>query len=406
MKSTYLNSEMREERHINKKPWTAEEDNSIVHLVNKYGPNWVLVSNNMTGRTGKQCRERYYNHLQSNIKKGDWTQDEDQIILRLQAKYGNHWVKIMRELPGRTDNAIKNRFHALGRAHAKIIEDYVFSDAPTTKSRSRSNSADSPNLYKRVYNSSSKRPASLITSNCEHLPASMPTPTSITGLVAAASASNIFSWSFTVNSSTIDEESAPLDLGVETDSLEPTDVNDCLSPLTPGNRQLGGKASQGFVSLQDDEDEAGDDGLDSIFECLDEVDSMSTDNVKDVVENPQHRESCDSVLVQEVQMSDAEKLDLLSSLEHALNSCQYSDCSYRGGSSNIGGASLSVDTGEDDKQVVDTPSGVDSYPIVLTSPVEKIASMLYSSSNTPVYKKPRYGSTDASHLTFAECVWA
>jgi hypothetical protein len=69
----------------------------------------------MDKRNGKQCRERYLNHLQPNINKNTWTENEDNIIIKLQAKYGNQWSVMTKELPGRSDNAIKNRWHAISK---------------------------------------------------------------------------------------------------------------------------------------------------------------------------------------------------------------------------------------------------------------------------------------------------
>ncbi|KAJ0247360.1 Transcription factor MYB3R-1 [Hirschfeldia incana] len=96
-----------------KGPWSKEEDNTIIALVEKYGPTkWSTICQHLPGRIGKQCRERWHNHLNPAINKNAWTQEEELTLIRAHQIYGNKWADLMKFLPGRSDNSIKNHWNS------------------------------------------------------------------------------------------------------------------------------------------------------------------------------------------------------------------------------------------------------------------------------------------------------
>lgn len=96
-----------------KGPWTAAEDEALIRWVEKQGPNkWAKCSKVISGRNGKQCRERWCNHLDPSIKKGGWSPEEDIIIFNVFQAIGPKWAFIAKYLQGRTENSIKNRFYS------------------------------------------------------------------------------------------------------------------------------------------------------------------------------------------------------------------------------------------------------------------------------------------------------
>lgn len=92
--------------------WTAEEDEILREKRRQYGRKWAKIAAHLPGRQGKQCRERFVNHLDPELKKGEWTDDEEAILIAMHEVHGNRWANISKQLRGRSDNDVKNHWYS------------------------------------------------------------------------------------------------------------------------------------------------------------------------------------------------------------------------------------------------------------------------------------------------------
>ncbi|XP_075085548.1 transcription factor MYB10-like isoform X1 [Nicotiana tabacum] len=112
---------------IKRGEWSKEEDNKLRAFVEKNGhPNWRQLpkyAGYFSGllRCGKSCRLRWMNYLRPGLKKGNYSNEEEELIIKLHNELGNRWSAIAAKLPGRSDNDIKNQWHAHLKKRANII---------------------------------------------------------------------------------------------------------------------------------------------------------------------------------------------------------------------------------------------------------------------------------------------
>ncbi|KAL6615654.1 hypothetical protein ACP70R_037924 [Stipagrostis hirtigluma subsp. patula] len=123
---------------VRKGPWTLEEDLILVSYVTQHGEgSWDSLARAAgLNRNGKSCRLRWLNYLRPGVRRGSITAEEDVLIRELHGRWGNKWSKIARNLPGRTDNEVKNywrtRIQRKEPAAKAPQRSYSYAPPPTT----------------------------------------------------------------------------------------------------------------------------------------------------------------------------------------------------------------------------------------------------------------------------------
>ena len=98
-----------------KGPWTPSEDRRLLSLVNELGAEkWVVIASRLGSRTGKQCRERWHNHVNPVLNKAPFSLEEEEAIERYYAEIGPKWAEIAKKLPGRSTFTMKSVTNSLG----------------------------------------------------------------------------------------------------------------------------------------------------------------------------------------------------------------------------------------------------------------------------------------------------
>lgn len=113
-----------EDMDLRRGPWTVEEDFTLMNYIAHHGEGrWNSLAR-CAGlkRTGKSCRLRWLNYLRPDVRRGNITLEEQLLILELHSRWGNRWSKIAQQLPGRTDNEIKNYWRTRVQKHAKQLK--------------------------------------------------------------------------------------------------------------------------------------------------------------------------------------------------------------------------------------------------------------------------------------------
>lgn len=113
--------------------WSRCEDEIIIDMKNQGFEEWADIAREVRGRSAKQCRDRWANHLDPTIIKCEWSLEEDAELLRSHAQLGNAWTEVAKRIPGRSENAVKNRWNSA--ALRAVRNDYGYKEVASSSKR-------------------------------------------------------------------------------------------------------------------------------------------------------------------------------------------------------------------------------------------------------------------------------
>ena len=111
------------DKKITRHKFSPEEDEVLRTLVNQYGKDWSIVAQHMPNRTPRQCRDRWKHYISPEVITGNWTEEEDQLLMQKVEELGNRWSTISQLFPGRTDIGVKNHYISLTERKNKDARD-------------------------------------------------------------------------------------------------------------------------------------------------------------------------------------------------------------------------------------------------------------------------------------------
>jgi hypothetical protein len=131
-----------------RRPFTVQEDVRLLEIINRsHVINWDMITKQIGGRSARQCRERWLNYLNPQIRSDPWTEDEDRLLLEKINELGHCWASICHFFNGRSESDVKNRWYShlkyrslpdpLSGRLRLVTEHHVSDDHPERKKRNR-----------------------------------------------------------------------------------------------------------------------------------------------------------------------------------------------------------------------------------------------------------------------------